>query len=597
MERTVADAVVERLREWEVDRIFGYSGDGINGLMGALQRVEPAVEMVQARHEEMAAFMACAHAKFTGRIGVCASTQGPGAIHLLNGLYDAKLDHQPVLAIVGQQVRSALGSAYQQEIDLHSLFKDVASGFLQTIDTPEQVPMLVDRAIRVAYATRQPTCLIFPHDVQTQPAAELPDRAHGIVPGAVGIHRAAPVPDDEQLDAAADLLNRGERVAILIGQGCRGAADEVVAVADRLGAGVAKALLGKPVLSDELPFVTGALGHLGTTASWELMSGCDTLLMVGTNEPWTEFLPPAGQARGVQIDIDGRNLGVRYPTELNLVGDAKATLAALLPRLQERTDRTWREQVEGWVRTWWEESERRAHAPADPLNAQLLFWELSPRLPDDAILAVDVGSCTYWYALCIRMRGTMQASLSSTLASMGSAMPYAIAAKLAHPERLVVALAGDGAMQMNGINELITVSRMWSRWSDPRLPILVLNNGDLSEVSWEMREMEGNPRWATSQDLPAFPFARYAELLGLGAVRVEDPSQVGAAWDEALQADRPVLIEAMTDPDLPLMPPYMPEDKVAQLHRTLAARGERNEHALAQLQHQALDPAQLRPPD
>jgi pyruvate dehydrogenase (quinone) len=592
MGSTVADAMVERLKAWGVHRIFGYSGDGINGFMGALQRAGGDPGFVQARHEEMAAFMATGHAKFTGGLGVCTATQGPGAVHLLNGLYDAKLDHTPVLAIVGQQTSTVLGSAYQQEIDLHGLFKDVASAFLQTIATPEQVPMVIDRAIRVALAERQPTCLIFPHDVQDRPAAGPPQRGHGIVPGAVGYEPARPVPDDDVLDRAADILNAGERVAILIGQGARGAASEVTEVADRLGAGVAKALLGKPVLSDDLPFVTGALGHLGTTASWELMAQCDTLLMVGTNEPWTEFLPAPGQARGIQIDIDGRNLGVRYPTELNLVGDARATLAALAPRLEPKPNRAWRQQVERWVRHWWTDSERRAHAPADPLNPQLPFWELSARLPDDAILAVDVGSCTYWYARCIRMRGTMQASLSSTLASMGSAMPYAIAAKLAYPDRLVVALAGDGAMQMNGLNELITVARLWRTWSDPRLPVLVLHNRDLAEVSWEMREMEGSPRWADSQDLPDFAYARYAELLGLGGIRVDDPAQVGPAWDEALAADRPVLIEAVTDPDVPLLPPHLPEDKAVQLHDSLAAEGERGRHAADQLHRHALAPGQ-----
>jgi pyruvate dehydrogenase (quinone) len=592
MGTTVADAVVERLRAWGVHRVFGYSGDGINGFMGALARAGGDPGFVQARHEEMAAFMATGHAKFTGGLGVCTATQGPGAIHLLTGLYDAKLDHTPVLAIVGQQTTTVLGSSYQQEIDLHALFGDVASAFLQTIATPEQVPMLVDRAVRIAFATRQPTCLIFPHDVQDAPAADLPARAHGIVPGALGFEPARPVPADDALDRAAEILNAGERVAVLIGQGARGAAVEVVDVADRLGAGVAKALLGKPVLSDDLPFVTGALGHLGTTASWRLMSGCDTLLMIGTNEPWTEFLPPAGQARGIQIDIDGRNLGFRYPTELNLVGDARATLAALAPRLVPKQDRAWRRQVEEWVGEWWRETDRRAHEPADPLNPQLPFWELSARLPDDAVLAVDVGSCTYWYARCIRLRGAMQASLSSTLASMGSAMPYAVAAKLAFPDRLVIALAGDGAMQMNGINELITVSRLWRGWKDPRLPILVLNNRDLSEVSWEMREMEGSPRWADSQDLPDFPFARYAELLGLGGLRVDDPADVGPAWDEALAADRPVLIEAVTDPEVPLLPPHLPEDKAIQLRDSLAHEAGRGRHATAQLHRHALAPDQ-----
>jgi pyruvate dehydrogenase (quinone) len=586
--RTLADALVERLVAWDVRRLFGYSGDGINGVMGALQRAgDDGPTLVQARHEENAALMASGHAKYTGSIGVCVATQGPGAVHLLNGLYDAKLDHVPVLALVGQQSQSVLGSAYQQELDLHALFGDVASAFLQEIRTPEQVPMLVDRAIRNAYATRQPTCLIFPHDVQDQPAADLTTIRHGLVPGAVGLHAARPVPDAEVLDAMAAVLNEGRRVALLVGRGARKAADEVAAVAERLGAGVATSLMGKPVLDESLPFVCGPMGHLGTTASWELMRGCDTLLMVGTNEPWTEFLPSPGQARGIQIDIDGRNLGVRYPTELNVVGDAGATLQALLPRLDAKADRSWRRDVERWVGQWWEQAERRALAPARPLNPQLPFWELSRRLPHDALLAVDVGSCTYWYARCIRMKPTMDAHLSSTLASMGSAMPFAVAAKSAFPDRLVVGLAGDGAMQMNGINELITISRLWRSWSDPRLPILVLDNGDLSEVSWEMREMEGSPRWDTSQDLPAFPYAAYAELLGLRGVKVDDAADVGAAWDEALAADRPMLIQAVTDPDVPLLPPHMPQAHVEQLHDAIAEE-DGAEHVEAQIDVQAL---------
>ncbi|HEV7861857.1 MAG TPA: thiamine pyrophosphate-binding protein, partial [Acidimicrobiia bacterium] len=442
-ESTVADVVVERLRAWGVTRMFGYSGDGIDGLMGALQR-DGGIEFVQARHEESAAFMACAHAKYTGDLGVVTSTQGPGAIHLLNGLYDAKLDHKPVLAIIGQQRRSVLGSAYQQEIALPLLFSDVAAQYLTTIEVPEQVPSVVDRAIRVALSTRSPTCLVFPHDVQTAPAPELPAREHGVIHTATGWEPPVVVPPAEALERAAAVLNAGRRVAIVVGQGAATAASQVAAVADVLGAGVAKALLGKAVLPDDLPYVTGAIGHLGTTASQVLVDGCDTLLLIGTNEPYTEFLPPPGQARGVQIDIDGRNVGNRYPTEINLVGDAGATLDRLLPLLRAKPDRTWRHVVESAVADWWTDSERRALAPGCPLNPQRLVWELSPRLPDDALLAVDVGSITYWYARHLRLRGTMQAHLSSTLASMGSAMPYAVAAKLAYPGRLVVALAGDG---------------------------------------------------------------------------------------------------------------------------------------------------------
>jgi pyruvate dehydrogenase (quinone) len=400
------------------------------------------------------------------------------------------------------------------------------------------------------------------------------------------------IASDAGLDEAAAILNAGKRVAILVGQGAARAGAEVVEVADVLGAGVAKALLGKAVLSDDLPFVTGAVGHLGTTASHELMTGCDTLLMIGTNEPFTEFLPQPGRARGVQIDIDGRNLGHRYPTEANLVGDAAETLRALLPRLRRQEDRSWRERIEAAVAQWWSTLERRARAAAEPLNPQLLFHELSPRLPDDAWLAVDVGSVTYWYARHIRLRGTMAAHLSSTLASMGSALPYAVAGKLARPDGLVVGLVGDGAMLMNGINELVTVAHRWRTWADPRLPILVLSNGDLNEVTWEMREVEGDPRFAASQDVPSFPYAGYAELLGLGGIRLDRPEDVGSAWERALAADRPVVIEAVVDPAVPLLAPHLTDQQAEQMAAGLNQEGGAAERARRLLAAERSDPGQ-----
>jgi pyruvate dehydrogenase (quinone) len=381
------------------------------------------------------------------------------------------------------------------------------------------------------------------------------------------------LPAEDALNDAVQVLDAGACPAILVGQGAARAGEEVVAIAEKLGAGVAKALLGKAVVSDHLPFVTGAIGHLGTTASEFLMRECDTLLMVGTNEPFTEFLPTPGQARAVQIDIDPRNLGSRYPTEVNLVGDATEALRALLPRLARRSRAEWRQRVEDAVETWWEIANRRAHRPAKPLNPQLLFHELSPRLPDDALLAVDVGSCTYWYARHVRMRGQMVGHLSSTLASMGSALPYAVAAKVAHPGRLVVALAGDGAMQMNGINELITVARMWREWDDPRLPILVLDNGDLNEVTWEQREMEGDPTFPASQAVLSIPYAEYARLLGLEGTIVDSPADVGGVWDIALHADRPHLIHAVVDPAIPLLPPRLESDAANKLLAALLAEG------------------------
>ncbi|HEX5525999.1 MAG TPA: thiamine pyrophosphate-requiring protein [Solirubrobacterales bacterium] len=558
MSETVADFLLARLAgEWGVKRIYGYPGDGINGIMGAFEREGPRPDFIQVRHEEMAAFMACAHAKFTGEAGVCLATSGPGAIHLLNGLYDAKLDHQPVVAIVGQQARSGLGGNYQQEVDLQTLFKDVAHEYVQTATEATQIRHLIDRAMRIALAERTVTCVIVPNDLQMEEAVPTPPHAHGTVHSAPGYERPEVTPSDAQLSRAAEVLNAGERVAMLIGAGTLGAENEVVEVADMLGAGVAKALLGKAALPDELPYVTGSIGLLGTKASWDLMQDCDTLLMVGSSFPYSEFLPEEGKARGVQIDIDGRMLGIRYPVEVGLVGDAATTLRALRGKLFRKDDRSWQEGVEANVREWWELIEKRALEPAEPVNPQLVFHELSKRLPDGVILSSDSGSAANWYARDLKLRRGMMASLSGTLATMGAGVPYAIGAKFAHPERPVIALVGDGAMQMNGLAELITIAKYRERWSDQRLIVLVLNNRDLNQVTWEQRAMSGDPKFVGSQSLPDVPYARWAEMLGLGGIRVESPDEVGEAWERALVADRPTVLEVVTDPEVPPLPPHI----------------------------------------
>jgi len=575
MSNTVGDYLLERLTTWGIQRIYGYPGDGINGIMGAFSRSSNghrdahSPEFVQVRHEEMAAFMACAHAKFTGQLGVCMATSGPGAVHLLNGLYDAKLDHQPVVAIVGQQARAGLGGNYQQEIDLQTLFKDVAHEFVEVAMAPEQIRHLVDRACRIALAERTVTALIIPNDVQEADAVPRPPHKHGTVHSGPGFERPRVIPTEAELDRAAAVLNAGSKVAMLIGQGALGAADEVTEVADVLGAGVAKALLGKAALPDDLPYVTGSIGLLGTKPSWTLMQECDTLLMVGSSFPYSEFLPEEGKARGVQIDIDGRMLGIRYPMEVNLAGDSADTLRALLPRLKRKQDRSWREMIEGEVAKWWNLIEHRAQLAADPINPQLVFHELSKRLPDGAILASDSGSSANWYARDVKLRKGMMASLSGTLATMGPGVPYAIAAKFAHPDRPVIALVGDGAMQMNGINELITIAKYRNQWIDQRLIVMVLNNRDLNQVTWEQRAMEGDPKFEGSQDLPDFPYARYAEMLGLVGIRVDSPDQVGQAWDRALAADRPVVYEAVTDPEVPPLPPHITIEQARALSSAL----------------------------
>jgi pyruvate dehydrogenase (quinone) len=571
MSQTVGDYLLDRLSTWGVRRIYGYPGDGINGIMGAFSRSSNGQrpEFIQARHEEMAAFMACAHAKFTGEVGVCMATSGPGAIHLLNGLYDAKLDHHPVVAIVGQQARAGLGGNYQQEVDLTTLFKDVAHEFVQVAMEPAQVRHLIDRALRIALDERTVTAIIIPNDVQESPAVEQPPHAHGTVHSSPGYRAPRVLPTDQDLDRAAEVLNAGERVAMLIGQGALHAADEVAQVAELLGAGVAKALLGKAALPDDLPYVTGSIGLLGTKPSWTLMQDCDTLLMVGSSFPYSEFLPEEGNARGVQIDIDGKMLGIRYPMEVNLVGDSAETLRALIPRLHRKEDRSWRERIEGEIKEWWNLMEHRAQLSANPINPQLVFHELSKRLPDRAILTSDSGSSANWFARDIKLRAGMMASLSGTLATMGPGVPYAIGAKFAHPDRPVFALVGDGAMQMNGINELITIAKYREQWPDQRLIILVLNNHDLNQVTWEQRAMSGDPKFEGSQNLPDFPYARYAEMLGLKGIRVESPEQIGSAWDEALSADRPVLYEAVTDPEVPPLPPHITLEQAKALTSAL----------------------------
>jgi pyruvate dehydrogenase (quinone) len=557
MHGTVGDFIIRRLADWGVKRIYGYPGDGINGIMGALDRAGDAIDYVRGRHEEMTAFMACAHAKFTGEVGVCLATSGPGAIHLLNGLYDAKLDHQPVVAIVGQTARAALGGQYQQEVDLASLFKDVAGEYVQTIVAPVQARHVIDRALRIAKAERTVTCIIVPNDVQELDAIEVPPHVHNTIHSALDYCEPLIAPSRADLQRAADVLNAGSKVAILIGAGALAAGDEVVEVAEILGAGIAKALLGKAALRDDLPYVTGSIGLLGTRPSYEMMMDCDTLLIVGSRFPYSEFLPDEGQARGVQIDLDARMLGIRYPTEVNLVGDSRLTLRALIPLLRRQEDRGWRETIEKNVAEWWKVLEARAMSPAEPINPQRVFWDLSPRLPDRCILSSDSGTSAGWYARDLRMRPGMMASLSGGLATMGCGVPYAIAAKFAHPDRVAIALVGDGAMQMNGNGELVTIADYWKRWSDPRLVILVLNNRDLNMVTWEQRVLVGDPKFDAAQHVPDFPYARYAEMLGLKGIRVDKPEQIAAAWDAAFSARQPTLIEAIVDPDVPPLPPHL----------------------------------------
>jgi pyruvate dehydrogenase (quinone) len=585
MVKTVGDFLLERLELWHVDRIFGYPGDGINGIIGALGRRKGPLEFVQVRHEEEASFMASGHAKVTGKLGVCLATSGPGAIHLLNGLYDARLDRQPVLAIVGQQARASLGGNFQQEVDLLSLYKDVASEFVQVCTSPEQARHLIDRAMRIAKSKRCVTALIFPNDVQESAAVETP-HSHGTIHTGVDFTQPIVVPQAADLKRAADILNQGERVAILIGAGAAGAADEVVSVAQTLQAGIAKALLGKAVLPDDLPYSTGQIGLLGTKASYHLMRDCDTLLMIGSSFPYGEFLPKDGQAKAVQIDLDPAMLSLRYPVDVALQGDATVTLRSLQPLLVQKPQNDWREKIAAQIQDWWKDEESRARIEAHPLNPELPFWELSDRLPDDAMFAVDTGMSTTFFARAVKMRDNMKVAISGTLATMGPAISYATAAKFAFPDRPAFAFVGDGAMQMLGLNALITVSKYWRRWRDPRFVVAVLNNRDLNMVSWELRALGGFPKVEETQNIPDMDYARYAELLGLVGLRMESSATVIDVWDQALAADRPVVIDIKADPNVIALPPHATWAQSEKFFSSLARGDVDRKEILTQLYHQ-----------
>ncbi len=577
MSKNVSEFVVERMQEWGVRRVFGYPGDGIAGLDVAVDNAnkEGTLKFVQVRHEEMAAFMASAHAKFTGEVGVCMATSGPGAVHLLNGLYDARLDHQPVVALVGQHGTPVIGGSDQQELDLKSLFKDVAGAYCEMASDPTQVRHLIDRAFRIAIAERRVTCVVFPANIQIMAAVEKPPHLHGYEHSSIGYSRPRVVPYEADLQRAADILNEGKKVSILIGAGAKGATEELIEVADLLGCGIAKALLGKQVVPDDLPFVTGSIGLLGTEPSSDMMLGCDTLLMVGSGFPWTEFLPKEGQARAVQIDIDPEMLGLRYPMDVHLHGDSRLTLQALIPLLRRKQDRSWREGIEKNVAKWWELLEARAMHAAEPLNPQRVFWELSSRLPERAIVTADSGSAANWYARDLKFRRGMMGSLSGGLASLGAGTPYAVAAKFAFPDRPVIACMGDGAMQMNGLNVLITVSKYWREWATPHWICLVLNNRDLNQVTWEERVQSGDPKTMSTQSIPDMPYHKYAELLGLKGIFVDNPDKLGAAWDEALASDRPVVLEAYTDPNVPPLPPHITLDQAKKFAMSVPRDPER----------------------
>jgi pyruvate dehydrogenase (quinone) len=591
MAETVSDFLVKRLSQWGVSRIYGYPGDGISGITAALRKAGDKPRFIQARHEELAAFMACAHAKFTGEVAVCLATSGPGAIHLLNGLYDAKMDHQPVVAIVGQAATTAIGSQYQQEVDLQSLFKDVASEYCTTVSSPTAMRHAIDRAMRIALDQNSVTCVIVPKDVQEMDAVEHPPHKHDQAFTGLGVPIPHIVPRQNDLQAAADLLNAGKKIAMLVGAGALRASEEVIQIGDLLGAGIAKSWLGKAAVPDDVPFCTNSIGLLGTKPSWDMMQECDTLLVVGSSFPYAEFYPRVGKARAVQTDADGRMLSLRYPMEVCLKGDAKETLQALMPLIQRKNDRSWQDGIIENMQKWWGVCESRAmqDGTSGTINPERVFFELSKKLPDNCILSADSGTAANWYARDLRIRRGMMASGSGNLASMGPAVPYAVAAKFCFPDRVAIALTGDGAMQMNGLNACITAAKYWKEWSDPRWITLVLNNRDLNQVTWEQRIMTGDVKYEASQDLPDFPYASFAESIGLRGIRVDDPARVADAWREALSSDRPVVLEAITDPNIPTLPPHITLEQANKFMKSMLKGDPEKESVIKQAGKQLVE--------
>jgi len=556
---TVSDFVIDRVKEWGVSRVFAFPGDGIgefDGALGTDERDGGGLEYIRPTHEEICSLMATAHAKFTGEVGVCIATSSPGAFHMLNGLYDAQMDNQPVVAIIGQQGLNALGTFTQQESNLERTLADVAV-YVQTIVSPEQAQAVVDTAFRSAIVHKGPAAIIFPHDVQAMPMPKL-EPANWVSRSSALAPSTAVVPPESEIVKAAGIINAGEKVTFLVGAGATGATDEVLRAAELSGAGLITTLRAKDVVPSDVPYHSQQLGLLGSLPSIRQMSGCDTLVLLGTNYPYGQFLPPADQARGIQVDLIPEQMGLRYPTELYLLGDVKATLTALIPHLTQKTDLSWQNDVADQMVEWENEMEAQAMLNYDDgVNPRRVYHELNKRLPAGAIVTADAGSTADWYGHHIRLRRGMLGDLSGRLASMLAAMPYATAAKFAYPERPVICTIGDGAFQMLGLNELITIKKYVQKWDNPQLIIMVLHNDDLTQVSWEMRTEDANPVWATSQDVESVDYAGWAELLGFTGIRVKSDGDVGAAWDTAFAKRGVTVIDAYTSKNVPPLPPHI----------------------------------------
>jgi pyruvate dehydrogenase (quinone) len=573
--RTVSDFVVQRVRQWGVTRTFAFPGDGVGELDGALERAERAGEglsYIRPTHEEICALMAVAHAKFTGEVGVCIATSSPGAFHLINGLYDANMDNQPVVAIVGQQGLNALGTFNQQESNLERAFSDVAA-YVQTIVSPQQAQAVIDTAFRTARVRLQPTVVIIPHDVQAMEMEE-PEVATWVSRSSAVAPSTAITPPQSEILKAAEVINAGSKVTFLVGHGANGATDEVLEAARLAGAGIITALRGKQVVPSDVAFHSQQLGLLGSRPSSDQIAGCDTLVLLGTNYPYGQFLPKTGQARAIQIDLKPEQMGLRYPTEVNLWGDVKSTLTALIPHLQAKTDLSWQDTVAKGMRAWEKEMEAQAMLKyPDGVNPRRVYHELNKRLPPNAIVTADAGTTADWYGHHIRLRRGMMGDLSGRLASMLASMPYAVAAKFAYPDRPVICTIGDGAFQMLGMNELITVKKYMAQWSNKQFIVLVLHNDDLNQVSWEMRTEDGNPVWPTSQDIQSVDYAGWAELLGFSGVRVTSDDEVESAWETAFANPGITLVDAHTTKNIPPLPPHVTRELVINTAKGLLKEG------------------------
>jgi pyruvate dehydrogenase (quinone) len=564
MAQTTADLLVERLIDWGVDTVFGIVGDGINGIMESLRTRQDRVRFIHVRHEESAAFMACAYAKYTGRLGVCVATSGPGGIHLLNGLYDAKLDKQPVLAITGMPAHDLIGTHTQQDVALDRLFSDVAA-YSERVMGPAHVESLVDLACRYAIGYRTVAHLTIPTDIQDQTTQQERTKRN-VANHTSDVHaRGAQMAPESDLRRAAELLNAGRRTVILAGAGALAATDELEATADCLGAPIVKPLLGKAAVPDDSPFTTGGTGLLGTTPSQEALGDADTLLMVGTSFPYMEFLPKPSQTRAVQIEIDPMRVGLRYPVEVGLVGDSKTTLRALLPLLGRRTDREFLEKAQEGMRAWRTLMHERASREDMPMKPQVVAHHLGELLRSDAIVSSDSGTIATWFARHIPVKRGQMHSLSGTLASMANGLPYTIAAQLAYPERQCIGFVGDGGFSM-----LMAEFSTAVKYKLP-IKIVVMKNNTLGQIKWEQMVFLGNPEYGC--ELEPIDFAAFARACGGSGYTIEDPKRCRATLEQALATEGPVIIEAVIDPFEPPMPAKTTIEQAKKMAESLL-RGE-----------------------